>query len=66
MVYSGDGIPEKESIAAHRHLASLLSNKLNREYSDMYGFVRTRMSLAIGSSNALLLHGYRYKKVYIR
>ena len=35
----------------------LLSYKLKREYSEMCGFVRARMSLAIVRSNSLLLRG---------
>ena len=39
----------------------LLSYKLKREYSEMYGFVRARMSLAIVRSNSLLLRGPQEK-----
>ena len=60
-VYSADGIPGAESLAAQKRLAALLSYKLKREYSEMYGFVRARMSLAIVRSNGLLLHGPRDK-----
>ena len=61
MVYSVDGIPGSEALAAQKRLAALLSYKLKREYSEMCGFVRARMSLAIVRSNSLLLHGPRYK-----
>ena len=47
MVYSADRIPGAEAIAAQNRLAALLSCKLKREYSEMCGFVRERMSLAI-------------------
>ena len=66
MVYSTDGIPGMESIAAHRRLAALISNKPKQEYSDMCGFVRVCMSLAIVRSNTLLLCGAREKEAYIR
>ena len=66
MVYSGDGIPEKESIAAHRHLASLLSNNPKQEYLEMCGFVRAWMSLSIVIYNTLLLHGAKDKYMYIQ
>ena len=55
MVYSTDGIPGAETLAAQKRLAALLSYKLKREYSEMCGFVRERMSLAIVRSNSLLL-----------
>ena len=58
MVYSADGIPRAEALAAQKRLAALLSYKLKREYSEMCGFVRARMSLAIVRSNSLLLVMY--------
>ena len=57
MVYSADGIPRAEALAAQKRLAALLSYKLKREYSEMCGFVQARMSLAIVRSNSLLLRG---------
>ena len=39
---------------------------MKREYSEMCGFVRARMSLAIVRSNSLLLHGPWDKGVQIR
>ena len=35
MVYSADGIPGAEAIAAQKMLAAILSYKLKREYSEM-------------------------------
>ena len=61
MVYSADGIPGVEALAVLKRLAALLSYKLKREYSEMCGFVRARMSLAIVRSNSLLLCGPREK-----
>ena len=66
MVYSVDGIIGIEAVAAQQCLSSLLSNKLNWEYSEMYGFVRACMSLAIVRFNTLLLQGARDKDAYIR
>ena len=65
MVYSVDGIIGIEAVAAQQCLSSLLSNKLNWEYSEMYGFVRAWVSLAIVRSNTLLLHGARVKEADI-
>ena len=61
MVYSSDGIPGAEAIAAQKRLAALLSYKMKREYSEMCGFVRARILLSIVRSNSLLLHGLRDK-----
>ena len=57
VVYSADGIPGAEALAAQERLAALLSYKLKQEYSEMCGFVWASMSLAIVRSNNLLLHG---------
>ena len=43
MVYSADGIPGAEALAAHKRLAALLSFKLNREYYELCGFMRARI-----------------------
>ena len=66
MVYSADGIPGAEALAAQKRLAALLSYKLKRKYSEMCGFVRARMSLAIVRSNSLLLCGPHDKMACIR
>ena len=52
-----DRIPVAEALSAQKRLAALLRYKLNREYSEMRGFVRARMSLEIVRSNSLLLRG---------
>ena len=66
MVYSAEGIPGVEALAAQKRLAALLSYKLKRKYSKMCGFVRAQMSLAIVRSNSLLLHGPHDKGACIR
>ena len=66
MVYSADGIPGAEALAAQKKLAALLSYNVKREYSEMCGFVRVRMSLAIVRSNSLLLCGNCKKGACIR
>ena len=67
MVYSADIKPGTEALVAHNRLAALLSYKLKREYSEMCGFVRAMMSLAIVRSNSLLLRGHWEEKgVHIR
>ena len=57
MVYFAEGIPGAEALAAQKRLAALLSYKLKREYSEMCGFVRARMSLEIVMYKILLLFG---------
>ena len=66
MVYSADRTPRAEALAAQKILAALLSYKLKQKYSEMCGFLKARMSLAIVRSNSLLLHGPRYKGARIR
>ena len=56
MVYFADGIPRDDTLAAQKRLATLLRFKLNWEYSELCGFVRASMLLAILRSNSLLLH----------
>ena len=57
MVYSADGIPGAEALAAQKRLATLLSYKLKQEYSQICDLLRARMLLAIVRSNSLLLRG---------
>ena len=66
MVYSAEGIPGAEALAAQKRLAVVLSYKLKQEYLEMCGFVRARMSLEIVRSNSLLLRGPHDKGARIR
>ena len=66
MVYSADGTTGAEALAAQKRLAALLSYKLKREYSEICGFVRARLLLAIVRSNSLLLRGTHDKGARIR
>ena len=66
MVYSVDGIPRAEALAAQKRLAAQLSYKLKMEYSEICGLVRARMSLVIVRYKILLLRGPRDKGVSIR
>ena len=47
-------------------MAALLSYKLKQEQSEMCGFVKARISLAIVRSNSLILRGNRDKEAGIR
>ena len=60
-----DGITGTEGVAAQRRLTLLISNKLKRKYSELCGFVRDQMSLAIVRSDTLFLRGAKEKETYI-
>jgi hypothetical protein len=62
LVYSVDGIAAREAKAAERRLASALAWKWKRQYSEMCGFVRVRMALAVVRANTLLLRGSRVRQ----
>jgi hypothetical protein len=64
LVYSPDGMPGTETRAAEKRLAAQLAAKLDRPYSEMAGFVRQRMSLAVVRQNTLLLRGARVRRNY--
>ena len=55
LVYSVDGMACKTARAFEKRVASKLATKMDRRYSEMVGFVRARMSLAVIRSNTLLL-----------
>ena len=66
MVYSAYIIPGVEALATQKRLSTLISYNLKQEYSEMCGFVRARISLAIVRSNSLLLRGPPKKGERIR
>ena len=67
MFYSADVIPRAEALAVQKRLAALLRYKLKREYSEMCGFVKAWISIAIGSSNSLILHSHsQHDILYIK
>ena len=66
MVYSAYGIPGAGSLATQNKLSTLFSYKLKQEYSEMCGFVRASISLAIVRSNSLNLCGPCDKELHIQ
>ena len=50
--------------AFEKRVASLMASKLDRQYSEMVGFVRSRMSLAIIRSNTMMLRGARVGRAF--
>ena len=59
LVFSVDGLRGAEAAAAEKRLASLLSAKWNKSYSDVCGFVRSRLSIALVRMLSLCLRGAR-------
>ena len=62
MVYTVDGVAGREARAAERRVALFLSEKWNRQYSEMAGYVRARMSLSVVRANSLLIRGSRVRQ----
>ena len=59
LVFSVDGLLGKEAKAASKRLASSLVGKWKRSYSEICGFVRSRISFALVRSSSRCLRGDR-------
>jgi hypothetical protein len=59
LVFSVDGMRGVEAQAASKRLASRLSTKWKRTYSEVCGFVRSRLSVALARSTSLCLRSAR-------
>jgi hypothetical protein len=59
LVFSVDGLQGVEAQAASKQLAAKLAGKWKRPYSEMCGFVRSRLSLALVRATSLMLRGCR-------
>jgi hypothetical protein len=59
LVFSVDGMMGTETQAATKQLASHLSRRSQRAYSQMVRYVQTRMSLSLCRATSLLLRGAR-------
>ena len=59
LVFSVDGLLGKEATAASKRLASSLAAKWKRSYSEICGFVRSRLSIALVRSSSRCLRGDR-------
>ena len=59
LVFSVDGLRGAEANAASKRLAALLSGKWRRTYSQVCGFVRSRLSIALARSASMCLRGCR-------
>jgi hypothetical protein len=59
LVFSVDGLRGGEAQAASKRLASRLATKWGRTYSEVCGFVRSRLSVALARSTSQCLRGTR-------
>ena len=59
LVFSTDGMMAAEAKAASKRLASRLATKWKRPYSELCGFVRSRLSVALVRSASHCLRGSR-------
>jgi hypothetical protein len=62
LVYSIDGMAGQKTRAAEKRLASRLAWKWKREYSEMCGFVKCCMAIAVVRSNKLTWWGSRTRR----
>ena len=62
LVYSVDGMACKEAKSFEKRIACFLEEKWDQPYSEMVGYVRGRMGMAIIWSNTVLLRGARVHK----
>ena len=59
LVYSVDGMEAPEAQAARKRLASMLSAKWGRHYSQVCGLVRSRLAFALARATSRCLRGTR-------
>ena len=59
LAFSVDGLRGSEATAAGKQLAAKLAAKWKRSYSDVCGFVRSRLAIALVRSTSLCLRGAR-------
>jgi len=59
LVFSMDGLREKETVAAGKRLSRLLAEKWKRPYSQVVGMVRSRLSIALVRASSRCLRESR-------
>jgi hypothetical protein len=59
LVFSVDGLRAKETVAASKHLARLLSEKWKKPYSQVVGLIRSRLTVALVRSASRCLRDSR-------
>ena len=65
MVYSSEKTPKAEALAVQKGISALLSINLKKEYFELCGFMREKISIVIVRSNTLLLRGPWYNEAHI-
>jgi hypothetical protein len=66
LVFSIDGLLGKEATAALKRLATSLAAKWKRSYSEICGFVRSRLSIALVRSSSRCLRADRNSSLRFR
>jgi hypothetical protein len=66
LVFSVDGLIGKEATAASKRLATSLASKWKRSYSEICGFVRSRLSIALVRSSSRCLRADRNSSLRFR
>jgi hypothetical protein len=66
LVFSVDGLIGKEATAASKRLATSLAAKWKRSYSEICGFVRSRLSIALVRSSSRCLRAERNSSLRFR
>ena len=59
LVFSVDGLRGTEADAASKRISMLLSKKWKKQYSEVCGYVRSRMSISLVRATSLCLRGVR-------
>ena len=59
LVFSVDGLRATEAKAASKHCAKLIARKWNRTFSQVSGFVRSRLCIASVRSASMCIRGSR-------
>ena len=59
LVFSVDGLRGKETNAAIKRVSALLAKKWNRQYSDVCGYTRSRLSIALVRATSMCLRSAR-------
>jgi hypothetical protein len=59
LVFSVDGLRGVEATAASNRLAAMLSAKWHRSYSEVCGYVRSRLAISLARTTSLCLRGAR-------
>ena len=65
LCYSVDGMAGKEAKAFEKRIASMLAAKWESPYSEMMGYIRGRMGMAVVRANTMMLRGSHSRRRFI-